>query len=90
MPTYWVKWIALLIGLLMGIILFLGFLIQYPDTVDRQISVTATRAPVHLVANANGRICLLQSNNNRLKKGNVISYIESGANYKHVLFMEII
>lgn len=88
MPTYWVKYVALSVGALMGIIILLGFLIQYPDTVDGQISVTATTAPVHLVANANGRICLLQSNKNKLKKGSVISYIESGANYKHILLVD--
>lgn len=88
MPTYWVKYVALAVGALMGIIILLGFLIQYPDTVDGQISVTATTAPVHLVANANGRINLLQSNKNKLKKGSVISYIESGANYKHILLVD--
>lgn len=62
MPTYWVKWVALCVGVLMGVIVLLGFLIQYPDTVDGQISVTATTAPVRLVANSNGRINLLQSN----------------------------
>lgn len=88
MPTYWVKWVALSVGILMGLILLLGFLIQYPDTVDGQISVTATTAPVHLVANSNGRICLLEANKNKLRKGSVISYIENGADYKHVLLVD--
>ena len=48
MPTYWVKWIVLCVGVLMGIIVLLGFLIKHPDTVDGQISVTATTAPVRL------------------------------------------
>ncbi|HBG40388.1 MAG TPA: hypothetical protein DDW85_03100, partial [Porphyromonadaceae bacterium] len=34
MPTYWTKWVALCVGILMGVILLLGFLIRYPDTVD--------------------------------------------------------
>jgi hypothetical protein len=88
MPTYWVKWVALCVGVLMGVIVLLGFLIQYPDTVDGQISVTASNAPVRLVANSNGRINLLQTNNSQLQKGDVISYLESGANYKHILWVE--
>lgn len=87
MPTYWVKWVALSIGVLMGVIILLGFLIQYPDTVDGQISITASKAPVRLVANANGRIYLLESNHTQLKKGDVIAYVESGANYKHILMV---
>ena len=88
MPTYWVKWIVLCVGVLMGIIVLLGFLIKHPDTVDGQISVTATTAPVRLVANNNGRINLLQTNNTQLQKGDVISYFESGADYKHILWVE--
>lgn len=88
MPTQWTKWVALCVGILMGIILLLGFLIQYPDTVDGQVSVTAVMAPVRLVANSNGRITLLQPNNALLQKGDVIAYIESGANYKDILFID--
>lgn len=88
MPTYWVKWVALCVGVLMGVIVLLGFLIQYPDTVDGQISVTATTAPVRLVANSNGRINLLQTNKTLLQKGDVISYLESGEDYKHILWVD--
>ena len=72
----------------MSVILLLGFLIRYPDTVDGQISVTATTAPVRLVANSNGRIRLLKTNKSQLQKGDVISYLESGADYKHILWVD--
>lgn len=88
MPTYWVKWVALCVGVLMGVIVLLGFLIQYPDTVDGQISVTAAVAPVRLVANSSGRITLLQTNNSQLQNGDVISYLESGADYRHILWVD--
>lgn len=88
MPTYWVKWVALSIGTLMGLILLLGFLIQYPDTVDGQISITASKAPVRLVANSSGRIALLKDNHTLLDNNDVISYIVNGANYKHILMVD--
>ena len=75
-------------AVLMSVILLLGFLIRYPDTVDGQISVTATTAPVRLVANSNGRIHLLKTNKSQLQKGDVISYLESGADYKHILWVD--
>ena len=90
MPTYWVKWVVLCVGILMGMVILLAFLIQYPDTVDGQISVTADIAPVRLVANSNGRISLLQTNKVKLQRGDVISYLESGANYKHILWIDSI
>lgn len=88
MPTHWAKWMVACISILIGIIILLSFLIQYPDTVDGQISVTATTAPVRLVANNNGRIKLLQKDKTTLRKGSVISYLESGANYKHILWVD--
>ena len=90
MPSHWVKWVALCVGVLMGILILLGFLIQYPDTVDGQISVTGNIAPVRLVANSNGRIYLLARDKSVVEKGSVISYIESGANYKHILLTEVL
>lgn len=88
MPTSWAKWVALCVGVLMGIIVLLGFLIQYPDTVDGPVSVTANTAPVRLVANGNGRMYLLKANKASLRKGDVIAYLESGANYRHILKVE--
>ena len=88
MPTYWAKWMVLCIGVLMGIIILLGFLIQYPDTVAGQISITATEAPVRLVANSNGRITLLKPNNTQLQSGDMIAHIESGANFEHILWID--
>lgn len=88
MPTYWTKWITLCVSILIGIIIILSFLIKYPDTIDGIISITGGEAPVRLVAKSSGRIHLLQSNNQMLKKGDVISYIETGANYKHILLVD--
>ena len=51
MPTCWMKWFALGIACLMGMIFTLGCLIKYPDTVNGEISITGTQAPVRLVAN---------------------------------------
>ncbi len=85
MPTCWTKWVALCVGILMGVIILLGFLIKYPDTVDGQVSVTAVTAPVRLVANTSGRLILLQPDKTQIGEGTVISYIESGADYRHIL-----
>lgn len=88
MPTYWVKWVVLCVSVLMTIIIILGFVIQYPDTVDGEISITAQLAPVRLVANTNARIHLLKPNKSNLQTGDVIAYLENGAEYKHILQLE--
>jgi hypothetical protein len=90
MPTYWVKWVTLCVVVLMGMILLLSFVIEFPDTVDGEISITAQLAPVRLVANSSARIHLLKHNKIWLQKGDVIAYLENGADYIHILQLESI
>lgn len=78
-------WVAILVGVLIGVVFILGFIIKYPDTVDGQITITARFAPVRLVANSSGKMHLLIANNNKVTEGEVIGYIESGTNYIDVL-----
>lgn len=88
MPIHWAGVVAVFVGIFISIVILLGFLIKYPDTVDGQITITGNVAPVRLVANSNGRIQLLQHNKAILCSGDVISYIESGADYKDILFID--
>ena len=88
MPTRWAKYVSLMTFILISLIIISGFIISYPDTVDGQISVTASIAPVRIVANTSGRLILLKENKSRLHTGEVIAYIESGANYKDILLID--
>lgn len=88
MPTRWTGWIALGAGTLVGILFLLAFFIQYPDTVSGQISITANEAPVRLVSNATGIIHLLKPNHSVVKTGNVIAYIDNGADYDAIFEIE--
>lgn len=88
MPTRWTIWVALFVSILMSVIILLSFLIQYPDTVNGEISITASKAPVRLVSGVAGRIHLLQVNRSKQKEGNVIAYIENGADYASIKQLE--
>lgn len=85
MPTNGATWVALITGILIGVVFLLGFIIKYPDTVDGQISITARYAPVRLVANSTGKMHLLITDKSQVAEGDVIGYIESGVNYEDVL-----
>ena len=88
MPTQWAKYVSLITGILISLIIGSGFIIRYHDTVEGQISVTASMAPVRLVANTSGRLHPLESNKNMLYEGDVIAYIESGADYLDILQLD--
>jgi hypothetical protein len=78
----------LITTVLISLVILAGFIIRYPDTVDGQISVTASMAPVRLVANSAGKLHLLEQNKSIVKEGNVIAYIESGTDYRDVLLLD--
>lgn len=78
MPTYWCKWVAGIFTLLICGMLLLGFLIHYPETVDGEISITATTAPTRLLAATTGRLHLVLARGTIVRKGEIIAYIESG------------
>lgn len=88
MPTRGATHAIVLTTFLIIIILTLGFVIKYPDTVDGQISITAHLAPIRLVANATGKLHLLQENRTPVSEGQVIAYIDNEANYKDVLLVD--
>lgn len=88
MPTRNATYAIILTVLLIAIILALGFIIKYPDTVDGQISITSRVAPIRLVSNTSGKLHLLVDNKTDVKEGQIIAYIDNQANYQDVLLID--
>lgn len=88
MPTRWAAWTALVVAILMTVVTVLAFIIEYPDTVAGQISLTADKAPVRLVAGSTGRLHLLVQNRQLVSVGQTIAYIENGASMDDVALLE--
>ncbi len=84
MPTRGATYVAGITAVLILVTVLLGFLIKYPDTVDGQISITALYAPVKIVANNNGRLHLLKANNETVKQGEIISWLDNAADYDEI------
>nr|MBP7472846.1 HlyD family efflux transporter periplasmic adaptor subunit [Prevotella sp.] len=85
MPTHWAAWVTAIVAVLMTVVIVMGFIIEFPDTVNGQISITSAKAPVRLVSVTAGRVHLLAANRKKVKKGSVIAYIDNGANYHDIL-----
>lgn len=80
-------WTALITGILITVVIALGFIIKYPDTVVGQITITTVKAPVRLVTQNAGRLRLLCKDGQPIQKHEVIAYIESGTNYNDILWL---
>lgn len=90
MPTGWTRLVVAIITMIVVVMLSLGFVIKYPDTVEGQISITGEKAPVRLVASTSGRLQLLVDDNAEVQPGTYIGYIETGAVYEDILRLDSI
>lgn len=90
MPTGWTRLVVAIITMIVVVMLSLGFVIKYPDTVEGQISITGEKAPVRLVASTSGRLQLLVDDNAEVQAGTYIGYIETGAVYEDILRLDSI
>jgi len=84
MPTYWTWWVAGVLSVLMAGVVVMGFLIEYPDTVSGEVSISAGKAPVRIVSNSTGRLHLMKANRAYVKAGEVIGFIDNAADYHDV------
>lgn len=85
MPTGWCGGVFGLVMALIIAMLTLSILIRYPETVDGEVSITAATAPVRLVAAATGRLHPLCKSGATVQAGDVLAYIENGADYRDYL-----
>ena len=88
MPTSWTLWFTIIVTCIMAITVILSIVIKYPDTVTGEVRITATHAPVRLVAGVSGRLHLLRNDRDTVARGTVIAYIEQGANLEDVLLVD--
>lgn len=90
MPTGWTNIVVAIITMIVFVMIVLGFVVKYPDTIAGQISITGEKAPVRMVASVSGRLQLLVDNNTEVKAGTCLGYIETGAVYEDVLKLDTV
>lgn len=70
------------------LLLFLGFIIKYPESVSGVVTINAIQSPVRLTAPNTGRLHLLAENNEEIKEGKIVAYIESGVDIKAFFYID--
>ena len=88
MPHGTGKMVAIIVACLAALLLFFGWMIDYPEKVSGPISITAREAPVRLVANSSGKLHLLKNNNDPVKEDQVIACLDNPARLEDVSKME--
>jgi multidrug efflux pump subunit AcrA (membrane-fusion protein) len=87
-PGWLSRWGISSIGLFFTFLLVLSWLIKYPDAVKGKIVITTTPPPINLVARTSGGIRLLKHENDKVREGELIAFLQSAADPEDVLLME--
>lgn len=88
MPTAWTRRIVAVMTALVAGMILLGWLVEYPDVISGEITVTGTKPPVRMVASVSGCIHLLKADRSRVRRGDVVAHIECGASYKDMCWLD--
>ncbi len=87
-PKFFERFGVLLIALFILLILIASCFINYPEVIRATIKVQSVNAPKELITKINGKVIkLLKTNNDKIKKGDNILFIESTANHVQVLMV---
>lgn len=88
MPHRTGRIVAIAVTVFASLLIVSGFYIKYPESVSGAVTIRAQKAPVRLTAPATGRLHLLVRNNQALESGDIVAYIESGANIADFLYLD--
>lgn len=88
MPHRTGKIVAILVVGLATLLLFLGWLIEYPETVSGPVTITSRQVPVRLVSNVSGKLHILKNNGDTLLENDIIACMDNPANHQDVLIVE--
>lgn len=79
MPNVLIRWgITVFFGVIITV-LATTWIIKYPDMVEARVMLVTESPPIHLIANANGKIDLNVSDNQQVAKGMLLGTIENPA-----------
>jgi multidrug resistance efflux pump len=77
-PSWPIRWGTTLIFIILGVLLFLAWMIKYPDTILGQVQITTTQPPIRLVAPSEGQIqTLFVEDGARVEQGNYLAEVRN-------------
>ena len=80
--------VAIIVVIMAGLLLFFGWLIEYPEKVTGPVSITARQAPVKLVSGTSGKLHLLKSSSDTLIENEIFAFLDNPAKLDDILVTE--
>lgn len=77
-PNWMIRWGTTLVFVIVGILLFLSWMIKYPDVIKGNATITSTTPPSRIVVQHNGIIkSVLVKNGDKVRKGETLAVLQS-------------
>ncbi|MBQ0734854.1 HlyD family secretion protein [Aquimarina celericrescens] len=90
-PNWMIQWGSLLLLILILMVLFLSYLIKYPDVILSESSITTELPPEKVYSKIDEKIeVILVNDGDIVKKNTPLAILKNNANYKDVLFLKSI
>ncbi len=87
-PSNIIKWGVTVIFFVILSIFVLSWFIKYPDLLTAKVVITTNPPPVTLVTRTSGVLILQKKENDIVKKGDLIAYIQSNTSLEALWFVE--
>jgi multidrug efflux pump subunit AcrA (membrane-fusion protein) len=88
-PSWLIRWGTSIVFVIVFVLFVLSYFIDYPDIVKAPLKLTSLDAPKPIIARATGKLQkLFIENNQEVKEGQILGYVESTTNYAAVLEVE--
>ena len=88
-PHWLIRWGSAVVFAILLLILFISWMVKYPDIVSTQIVITTNVPPQKLIAKVSGRIeSILVNDKANVTKGTPMAIIENSANYNDVFLLK--
>ena len=85
-PTWIIRWGNSMFLLFIIVILFLSYIVKYPDTVESEVEITTNNPPISIASKSSGKLMQLFTNDNQaVHNGEWLAVIENAANTNDII-----
>lgn len=90
-PSWIVRWGITIVFIALLFVVLISFFVKYPDFITSQVVITTQNPPEKIEARSNGKMEeVLIQNQEDVKKGQILAYLETSADYKDVMELKSI
>lgn len=90
-PHWLIRWGSVVVLMIVLLLLFVSWLVKYPDIISTQVVITTNVPPQKLVAKMSGKIeAILVKDRTTISKNTPLAVIENAANYNDVFLLKSI